>query len=111
MKLPLRDERGGGRKEKRHVPHHLFDQRLYSTIHSYLATLANYNFYMSQWGKFPYHDPIYRSLINCYLDAIYVSYNASFGIFCLPYTWAQENYRALPCITVHYRAQPCKISR
>ena len=43
MKLPLRDERGGGRKEKRHVPHHLFDQRLYSTIHSYLATLANYN--------------------------------------------------------------------
>ena len=41
MKLPLRDERGGGRKEKRHVPHHLFDQRLYSTIHSYLATLAN----------------------------------------------------------------------
>ena len=43
MKLPLCDERGGGRKEKRHVPHHLFDQRLYSTIHSYLATLANYN--------------------------------------------------------------------
>ena len=42
MKLPLRDERGGGRKEKQHV-HHLFDQRLYSTIHSYLATLANYN--------------------------------------------------------------------
>ena len=40
--LLLRDEQGGGRKQKRHVPHHLFAQRLYSTLHSCLASLANF---------------------------------------------------------------------
>ena len=43
--LLLRDEQGGGRKQKRHVPHHLFAQRLYSTLHLCLASLANYNFH------------------------------------------------------------------
>ena len=44
--LLLRDEQGGGRKQKRHVPHHLFAQRLYSTLHSCLASLANFNQYI-----------------------------------------------------------------
>ena len=40
--LLLHDKQGGGgRKQKWHVLHHLFTQRLYSTIHSYLASLAN----------------------------------------------------------------------
>jgi len=42
-KLLLLDERDGGGKSKRHVPHHSFTQRLYSKLHSYLASLANLN--------------------------------------------------------------------
>jgi hypothetical protein len=41
--LLLRDERDGGGKRKRHVPHHSFAQRLYSKLRSYLASLANLN--------------------------------------------------------------------
>ena len=41
--LLLHDEQGGGRKQKWHVLHHLFTQRLYSMIHPCLASLANYN--------------------------------------------------------------------
>ena len=42
-KLLLLDERDGGGKSKRHVPHHSFAQRLYSKLHLYLASLANLN--------------------------------------------------------------------
>jgi len=40
--LLLHDKQGGGKKKKWHVLHHLFAQRLYSTIHLYLASLANH---------------------------------------------------------------------
>jgi hypothetical protein len=43
--LLLRDERDGGGKRKRHVPHHSFAQRLYSKLRSYLASLANLNLF------------------------------------------------------------------
>jgi len=42
--LLLHNKRGGGMKKKQHMPHHLFAQRLYSTIHSYLTSLENFNF-------------------------------------------------------------------
>ena len=41
--------KGGGKKKKRHMPHHLFAQRLYSTIHSYLASLANHKLPNKIW--------------------------------------------------------------
>ena len=40
--LLLRDERDGGGKRKRHVPHHSFAQRLYSKLRSF-ASLTNLN--------------------------------------------------------------------
>ena len=40
--LLLCDEQGGGRKQKQHMPHYLFTQRLYSMLHSCLTSLVNY---------------------------------------------------------------------
>jgi len=40
----LCDERDGGGKRKQHVPHHSFAQRLYSKLHSFLASLVNLKF-------------------------------------------------------------------
>jgi len=58
-KLLLLDERDGGGKSKRHVPHHSFAQRLYSKLHSYLASLANLNFCLQS-------DILQSSTIKCY---------------------------------------------
>ena len=56
MELPLHDEQGGGKKKKQQVLHHLFNQRLYSMIHSYLTTLANQKTMLITSNYVMYHD-------------------------------------------------------